>query len=239
MIPEKVRNKPLIVAIIQARMNSSRLPGKVLKDLCGMPILSQLIRRVEGSNYIDEIVVATTVSKIDNPIAELCDTENISVFRGSEHDVLERMVLSSQNSGADIIVRLTADNPFVNAELIDLILFEFLSDFPELDYMSNTEHTNFPHGLYVEVIKASSLKKINAQKLAKADREHVTTFIRNNPSLFRMKQFYSEFYFPYKYLSIDTEEDYERLVLIFKMLKEQSPNFGLMEISKLAERSFN
>lgn len=234
-MPENDRKKPIIVAIIQARMNSSRLPGKALKDLCGMPILAQLISRIDGATFLDKIIVATTDTENDDPIETLCKNENILIFRGSENDVLERIVLTSKQFSADIIVRLTADNPFVNAELIDLILYEFEREFPHIDYMSNTEKTHFPHGLYVEVIKASILEKLNAQELSERHREHVTTFIRENPYLFKLKHYYGNFVFNYKNLSIDTEEDYKRLSEIFRKLQEQSLNFGLKEISNLNE----
>src|SRR3989344_590623 len=133
-----------IVATIEARMTSSRLPGKVLLPLADKPALERLLERIRTSAYVDEIVVATTTNRADDPIVSLASRLNVTYFRGSENDVLSRVLLAAQSVHGDIIVELTGDCPLINGELVDRGIEEFFSH--DVDYASNTIHRSYPAG---------------------------------------------------------------------------------------------
>jgi spore coat polysaccharide biosynthesis protein SpsF len=174
------------VAIIQARTGSTRLPGKVLADIAGRPMLAHVISRVRRSAQIDDVVVATTDLRGDDPVAELARTEGAGVFRGSEQDVLARYAGAAREADAGVIVRLTADCPLVDSDVIDAVV-SALSD-GAVDYASNVIERTFPRGLDVEAMFRDVLERV--ARLARSDsaREHVTHFIlREQPSLFRTR----------------------------------------------------
>mgnify|MGYP001350440503 CR=1 FL=1 len=226
---------PGIAIIIQARMNSSRLPGKILMDIGGAPLLAQLIRRVKTSKLSDQVVVATTDQSIDDPVEDVCINEGVRVFRGSEQNVLERMILASKSVNADVIVRLTADNPFVNGELVDLVLSTFLETYPNIDYASNTEKSGFPFGLFVEVVKLSSLSKLNENNPSSAQMEHVTISFRSDSDSYIVCNVKTELNFGDLLLSVDTVEDYIRVCALFNQLIKLNPYFRLSDIAKLVK----
>ncbi|MDA8942677.1 glycosyltransferase family protein [Alphaproteobacteria bacterium] len=226
---------PNIAIIIQARMNSSRLPGKILMDIGGAPLLAHLIRRVKTSKLSDHVVVATTDQSIDDLVEGVCINEGVSVFRGSEQNVLERMILASKSVNADAIVRITADNPFVNGELVDLVLRRFLETYPNIDYASNTEKSGFPFGLFVEVVKMSSLIKVNENNPSPAQMEHVTISFRSNSNSYNVCNVKTELNFGDLLLSVDTIEDYIRVCPLFDQLIKINPYFGLSDIAKLVK----
>jgi spore coat polysaccharide biosynthesis protein SpsF len=178
-----------IVGIIQARMGSSRLPGKVLADIVGKPMIRRIVERVSASRLIDDIIVATTVAEEDDVLEEYIQFNlNCRVFRGSVNDVLERYFLCARKYQADIIVRLTADDPLKDPLIIDKAI-KFLLDNPTLDYCSNTIEPSYPEGLDVEVIRFSALECAyeNAQLLS--EREHVTPYIWKQPHKFSTQNF--------------------------------------------------
>jgi spore coat polysaccharide biosynthesis protein SpsF (cytidylyltransferase family) len=161
------------VAIIQARMGSTRLPGKVLMDLAGEPMLVRVVNRVRRAERLDEVVVATTASPSDDPIFEGCRQRGWAVERGSEKDVLDRYYRAARAHHADVVVRITADCPFVDAGLIDQVVGAFLGG--GYDYVSNVlEPRTYPRGLDVEVFRFSALEKAWQEDRDPSWREHVT-----------------------------------------------------------------
>jgi len=168
------------VAIIQARMTSTRLPGKVLMDLAGKPALQRMLERVSKSKRLASICVATTVNADDDPVAALCEKMSIPVFRGDEHDVLGRYVQAAQWCDADPVVRLTADCPMHDAEIIDDALEMYCAG--GFDYVSNAIRRTFPDGLDVEVMSRAVLDRTSAEATHPSLREHVTTYIRGSRS---------------------------------------------------------
>lgn len=165
-----------IVASIEARMTSSRLPGKVLLEaINGISMLEFMIQRVRKSKHIDDIVVATTVNKEDDPIIELCEKLNINYFRGSEDDVLSRVLKAHNYMNSDIIVELTGDCPLIDPEIIDKVILEYL-DF-EYDYVSNDHERSYPLGLDVQVFSKEILAEVDKKTNNKDDREHVSLYI--------------------------------------------------------------
>ena len=227
-----------ITAVIQARMNSQRLPGKVMMDMCGRPMLAKLVERVRNSKLLNNVIVATTELASDDILEELAFKYDFPIFRGSEKNVLERVTKASELFASDVTVRLTADNPFVNGELVDIGLAEYLRFPSSTDYVSNTEGGQFPIGLYVEVINTNTLKSLCIKNLPDRQLEHVTLYIRENRHLYNTKEFYSNYKIPCESLTIDTFEEYQKLSILFSNLCQKKKDFGLWELSNISNRDY-
>lgn len=194
-----------VVAIAQARMGSTRLPGKALKKVCGIPILGILINRVKASYRLDSICVAIPDTKANDQLADYCKSLNVSVFRGNEQDVLSRFYYAARKLNADIIVRLTADAPLREPEIIDSFVNELITN--GFDYVSNTIEPTYPEGLDIEVFTREALGKAFREASLMSEREHVTPYIWKNPSLFKLKNMkYSKDYSHLRW-TIDKPED--------------------------------
>ena len=176
------------IAIIQARMGSTRLPGKVLAELCGMPMLAVLIARVRCTKGIDEIVVATTINKDDDVLVEWLSNQKIATYRGSENDVLDRFWRCASKHAADVIIRITADDPLKDADVIGIALKEFQS-IKSIDYVSNTIKPTFPEGLDIEIFSFAALERAAKEATLPSEREHVTPYIWKNPDRFSIRCF--------------------------------------------------
>jgi len=167
-----------VVAILQARMSSSRLPGKVLADVAGMPMLIRVVRRVEKAQHVDHVVVATSNHPLDDPIAALCDRERVSCFRGSLDDVLARYCDAAEAYNADVVVRVTGDCPLIDPRVIDSTVERFWE--AQVDYASNLmPRLTFPDGLDVEVFTAAALELASREAKKPSEREHVTPYLRH------------------------------------------------------------
>ncbi|EBA13976.1 aminotransferase class III-fold pyridoxal phosphate-dependent enzyme [Roseobacter sp. CCS2] len=166
------------VAIVQARMGSSRLPGKVMKTVAGQRVIDLLLHRLKQASGVDEIVLATTHLQGDDPLAAHCATQGIRVVRDSEDDVLQRYVRAAEESGADVVVRITGDCPFVMPELVDAAISAFHAQNGDIDYLSNIDPPTYPDGLDIEVFTAASLLRAAHKAQNSHDREHVTPFLR-------------------------------------------------------------
>lgn len=175
-----------VVAIIQARTGSTRLPRKVLSEISGEPMLARVVERVSAARLVDEVVVATTVDPGDSPIVELAAARGWSVTRGSVDDVLGRYVEAARAHDADVIVRVCSDCPLVDPELIDDVVGALL-DRPEVDYVANNlPSRTYPIGLDLEAFRRSALEAAHAHDRDPALREHVTPYIRQNPERFQI-----------------------------------------------------
>ena len=177
------------VAIIQARMGSSRLPGKVLADIGGATMLAQVVRRLREANRVDEIMVATSVMLDDDAVADEAARLGAGVHRGSENDVLGRYLGAAREFRAEAILRITADCPLLDPGVVDLVI-EALTD--EVDYASNTHDRRFPRGLDAEALHRDTLERIGRLGCSPAAREHVTAFVMEQPALFRIVQVAAE-----------------------------------------------
>ena len=166
----------MIAAIIQARMTSSRLPGKVMMDIAGQPLLQRMIRRVRKAAEVDQILVATTTNREDNPVATLCKTLGVPVHRGDEYDVLQRFLDAAESVHAKTVIRLTADCPMIDPDVIDDAVRLFQGG-QEYDYVSNIIERTYPDGLDVEVFSTSSLRDANREATLPYQREHVTPWL--------------------------------------------------------------
>ena len=205
------------VAIIQARMGSSRLPGKVLKEINGKPMLWHLINRVKLAKGLDEIVLAIPNTKENDKLEELAKELKIKCIRGSEKDVLSRYILAGKNTGADIIVMITGDCPLVCPEIIDETLKEFKER--KCDYLFNDQkYSNFPRGFDVDIFYFEAIKK--ADKLAKDQkyREHSALFMAEHPEMFKTEVFMAKGNLarPGYRLCVDEEKDFELANKIFR-----------------------
>ncbi len=215
-----------IVGTIEARMGSTRLPGKVLLPLGGKPVLERLIERVSRSRYLDKIVVATTTKDSDQPIVDLCDRIGVSFFRGSEDDVLDRVIKAAKSVDADIICELMGDSPLLDPILIDNTITAHLSG--NYDYTSNFFPENtFPMGFAVQVFPISVLKRVAKLTQNPVDRVHVSCFIYHNPKLFTLQGVSAnpQIYAPDLRLSLDTKNDYELICHVFEALSKKNTYF--------------
>jgi spore coat polysaccharide biosynthesis protein SpsF len=171
------------VAIIQARMSSSRLPGKVLEPIAHTPMIVFMLRRVARAALLDHIVVATSGDRTDDELAREVNRNGFKCHRGDLLDVLKRFDSAAEEAAADVIVRLTGDCPLVDPDLIDRAVSTLVSE--KLDYVSNVEPSTYPNGLDVEAFTRHTLKGIHKSAQLPPDREHVTRYVRRNPHLFR------------------------------------------------------
>jgi spore coat polysaccharide biosynthesis protein SpsF len=173
-----------VVAVIQARMGSTRLPGKVVLPLDGNPLLEHVVRRTFASEMVDEVVVATTFNRADDIVAEYAKEAGANVFRGSEDDVLGRMWKAANENASDVIIRVTGDNPFIDPQLISEIAVRVTEG---ADYVSNKIERTWPLGVDAEGFSFSSFSQVNKLANEPHHREHVTPYYRENPDEFSME----------------------------------------------------
>lgn len=173
------------LAIIQARCGSSRLPSKVLKDLCGKTVLEHVIERVKKSKYVDEVMVATTLNKEDIPVVQLVSGMGIRIFAGSSSDVLDRYYQAAKILRPEYVIRITADCPVFDAKLLDDAIEKLK---PETDYMAALSET-LSDGLDLEIIRFQALKQAWSKAQLASEREHVTMYIKNNKKLFCVQNY--------------------------------------------------
>jgi spore coat polysaccharide biosynthesis protein SpsF len=222
-----------IAAIIQARMGSTRLPGKILRTVNGKTLLEYQIERVKHAKMIDQIIIATTVNESEQPIVELCEKMRIDYYRGSEQDVLSRYYEAAKQFDVDIIVRLTSDCPVIDPEVIDIVINEYIKNRSSIDYVSNTLERTYPRGLDTEVFSFEALSKAYLEATLPRDREHVTAFFYTNPQLFNLMGFKSEFFYGDYRWTVDTKEDFDLISLIIKQLYNPNRLFLLDDVIKL------
>lgn len=207
----------MIIGIIQARMASSRLKGKTLLPFGQSTLLGFMIERIRQAKRLDKIVVATSVNVDDDVIEQACQTLGVDVFRGSHDDVLKRFYDAAKCYGATVVVRLTADDPFKTASIIDLSVKYLLNS--ELDYCSNTIDLSFPEGLDVEVFTFNALENAHFNAVSQRDREHVTPFIwRNENNNFSIGQIVDNVNRSKWRITLDYEQDYVVLCALEKLL---------------------
>lgn len=210
----------MIVAIIQARMGSTRLPGKVLKKVDGLPLLKYQIERVKDSPLIEQLVIATTTLEEDDVIVEFCEQGHIEFFRGSEGDVLSRYYECAREYKADIIVRLTSDCPLSDPIVIDEVITLFMHK--NADYAANTvppETSMFPDGSDVEVFSMKALERAYMECTETRDREHVTFYFWKYNNGFKTVQLTQQRDWSKYRITVDYPEDFEVVKFLIKELK--------------------
>jgi spore coat polysaccharide biosynthesis protein SpsF (cytidylyltransferase family) len=234
------------VAIIQARMQSTRLPGKVLADLNGKPALYRVVERAECAKTLDAVVVATSTEPADDVLERLCNEYNIECFRGSENDVLDRYYRAALKFQAEVIVRLTADCPLLDPQVIDRVVSAFGKD--QYDYVSNNIECTYPNGLDTEVIRFEALEQAWQEARLKSEREHVTPYITKNPHIFHLSNVTNDEDFSALRWTVDEPEDLEFVQAVYKgcpegkytmdvVLNLLQENPHLIEINKKFKRN--
>ena len=221
----------MILAIIQARMGSSRLPGKVLLDLAGRPVLWHAVSRVRKARLVDQVLVATTDQPSDELVRRFCAEQSVQYFGGSEQDVLDRFVQAARFAGAtesDAIVRITADCPLIDPAVIDQVVAAY--QHTGADYVSNVQPPTFPDGLDVEVFRFSALLTAWREAKLVSEREHVTPYLRNHPERFSTHNVtYSTDLSALRW-TLDEPADYALLQRIVAELDRSQSDFHLADV---------
>lgn len=226
-----------VVCIVQARVGSTRLPGKVLKKICDKTVLEHDIDRLRRIKNIDEIVIATTTLDKDNAIVSECERLGVKCFRGSEEDVLSRYYYAAKESNADVVVRITSDCPLIDPEVSENIIRFYLDNMGKYDYVSNTLDRTYPRGLDTEVFSFRALEKAFVEASSDRDKEHVTPYIWDNPKTFKLYNYKNiDDYSKYRW-TLDTNEDFQLISQIYNYLYFKSENhFTMKDIIKLYEQ---
>lgn len=220
--------------IVQARMTSTRLPGKVLLPLAGEPMLTRLLQRLRRVRRAHGIVVATTINATDDPIAALCAQQAVPCHRGSEHDVLSRYADAARLHGADVVVRITSDCPLIDPALIDQVIAAYEEG--GSDYVSNMLPPTWPYGMAVEVFSAAALAQAHAEATQAAEREHVTPFIYWHPERYRLRNVASPVDLSQHRWTVDTPEDYALVGRLFDHLMPNHPQFTQADVLALLDQ---
>ena len=222
-----------VVTIIQARMGSTRLPGKVLLDLDGRTVLARVVERVRRSTTASEVVVATTVGADDDRILEECERLGVAAFRGSEHDVLDRYYQAAGSVHGDVVVRICSDCPLIDPEIIDQTVDEFLKS--SADYASNALDRTYPRGLDVEVLTYQALERCRREARMFYQRSHVTPYIYENPRLFRILRVTGDAEHSFHRWTLDTQEDYQFMQAVYGRMSGQG-HFSWRDVLELLDR---
>ena len=222
------------VAIIQARMGSTRLPGKVLLDLDGKTVLGRVVERVKRMQKVKDMIVATSNNETDDAIEAECSRLGVACFRGSENDVLERFRGAAQTMGAQQCVRITADCPLIDPGVSDDIIERFEAADPPVDYASNKIPQSFPRGLDTEVFTREALERSARWAKKPYHRTHVTAYIYQTPELFTLLSVVSDVDRASWRWTIDTPEDLAFVRGVYERLGGK-PNFDWLDVVKLVE----
>jgi len=222
-----------VLAILQARVSSTRLAGKVLRPILDKPMLLLQIERILRSKMIDKIVVATSHEPSDDPLAEGLEKMDISYFRGSLNDVLDRFYQAAQVYKPKHIVRLTGDCPLIDPELIDQLINLHINE--ENDFSSNTMPPTFPDGLDVEVMRYKVLETMWLKAHSPSEREHVTLYVRNHQELFKIGQIRREKNLEHLRWTVDEPEDFQLVSSIYNALYLDNPAFSTQDILNFLE----
>jgi spore coat polysaccharide biosynthesis protein SpsF len=223
---------PKVVALIQARMGSTRLPGKVLKDLGGSTVLARVHARVMRAATIGEVIVATSDARGDDAIVDECRRLGAKVFRGDEHDVLDRYYRAAQFSKAEIVVRITADCPLIDPEITDKTVQAFLLQ--QSDYASNALQRTYPRGLDTEVMTMRALERAWSEAREPYQRSHVTPYIYQNQDRFKVLSVTGDFDYGASRWTLDTEQDLEFLTAVYSGMKSRD-DFGWNDVLRFLE----
>ena len=220
-----------IGAIIQARMGSTRLPGKILTKIADKPMLWHVIQRTAESSLMNKIIIATTTNSADDCIVDFANSFDILFFRGSEGDVLDRFYRTAKSFCIDAIVRITPDCPLIDPKIVDKVIKRFLIG--NLDYISNVHPPTYPDGLDVEVFSYATLEKTwrKAEKLS--EREHVTSYIWKHPEIFKLGNVENEKDLSCMRWTVDEKRDLKFVKEIYRRLYKNNKIFYMEDILNL------
>lgn len=218
---------PKIAVIIQARLSSSRLPGKILLNLGDKSVLAHVVGRIKRCNKISDVIVATTNLLADDATVTECKKISVKYFRGSSDNVLERYYLAAKGHAVDIVVRVTSDCPFIDAGILDQMLDKFSKEKP--DYLSNTLTRTYPRGFDIEIFTFASLDKAYKQAKVDYEQEHVTPYIYLNPDKFILEAYSDNADNSDLRVTLDTKEDWEVIQIAYSTLGNND-NFSYRDV---------
>ena len=224
-----------VVAIIQARNGSTRLPNKIFLKLMDKSLLHHVVERLKPSKEINNIVVATTTSSIDNSVQEWCLKNSIDCYRGSENNVLKRYYYAAYEFKADIIIRITADDPFKDYRLIDEAIKIIKKN--KYDFVCNNNPVSYPEGLDVEVMLMDALRKSYFNSTSNFEKEHVTQYIHQNKNIFNTYNIKNKKNYSHYRWTIDTKDDYLFATEIYNYLYKNNKIFLTEKIYELIEKN--
>jgi spore coat polysaccharide biosynthesis protein SpsF len=224
------------IIIVQARLGSTRLPGKIFKKVLEKPLLTYEIERLQRVTLADEVIIATTTNPLDQGVVDFCHHLQIPVFRGSEEDVLDRYYQAAKNFGAEVVVRVSGDCPLIDPQIIDEVLAFFLNNFPTYQYVSNTLERTYPRGMDVEVFSFNVLEKAAKAATRPEEREHVTPYIYRHPEWFALANIRCESNESHFRLTVDTIEDFQLVSAILEALYPTNPNFTMHDVLDLLKK---
>lgn len=222
--------------IVQARMTSTRLPGKVLKEVLGKPLLEYQIERLRRVRQADEIIIATTPNATDQPIVDLCRKLGVACTRGPEEDVLARYYQAARQHRADVVVRVTSDCPVIDPDVIDRIIGHYLRHAGAVDYVSNMLQLSYPYGMAVEVFPFHVLEEAFREARLQPEREHVTPFVYAHPERYRLANVRNEEDLSHHRWTVDTAEDFALIEKIVAALYPAKPDFRTGDILDLLNK---
>ena len=221
-------DKMKILTILQARVSSSRLPGKVLKMVSGKPMLLQQIERIQRVPSIEQIIVATSTSQSDDNLVDVLREQNINVFRGSLNNVLDRFYKAASKYNAEHVIRLTGDCPLSDPDIIENVIQQHFE--LNVDYTSNTLPASFPDGLDVEIFRFECLEKAWKEAILPSEKEHVTSYIRNNVEKFTHSNVKSSQDLSSMRWTVDEPEDFEFIEKVYQKLYSKNTVFNMSDV---------
>lgn len=229
-----IKDDTVIYAIIQARMGSTRLPGKVMMDLCGSPVIEHVVNRLKKSNLIDKIIIATSHDSNNQLIIDFCKERGIDYFVGNEDDVLDRYyqaAINFQIKDDDLIIRITSDCPLIDSFVVDKVIEEHVSN--NNDYTTNVLDCTYPDGLDCEVFNFSTLKDAWINANLSSQREHVTLYIRDNPEKFKLGNVKNDVDLSDLRWTLDEQEDFIFINEVYKNLYINNSFFTMDDVLNL------
>jgi len=229
-----------ILIVVQARMGSSRLPGKVLLPLAGQPLLVRMAERVQRAQLAGAVVVATTTAPADDAVAACCAAHGLECFRGDALDLLDRHYRAARHYGADVVLKIPSDCPLIDPAVIDQVLGFYVANAGRYDFVSNLHPATFPDGNDVEIMPMTALETAWREARRPLEREHTTPFFWENPGRFRLGNMAwaggRDYSMTHRW-TIDYPEDYAFISAVYEALHPAKPGFGLEDILHLlAER---
>lgn len=229
---------PTLLTVVQARLGSSRLPGKVLLPLAGKPLLVRMVERIQRAQWSGQVVVAIPSDSADDLLESLCQQEGIACFRGHPLDLLDRHYQAARHYGADLVLKIPSDCPLIDPHIIDRVIGFFLAHAGQYDYVSNLHPGTYPDGNDVEMMTFEALEKAWKNADQALEREHTTPYLWDRPGLFRVGNIAWETGLALSNShrwTIDYPEDYQFIQAVYDELYPNSPTFGLPDILQLLE----
>jgi len=222
------------LAIVQARMSSTRFPGKVLEDLQGAPMIIRQLERIRRATSLDQVVVATTTDPSDDPLVEILEQAHIQYMRGDLDNVLGRFIKVIDEFNPEVVIRLTADCPLTSPQVIDEVVTSFLNS--DVDYISNTMTPTYPDGLDVEVVRPDALRYVNATTQDQPEREHVTLGVYRRPEIFQIRNIVNDIDLSSLRWTVDTPEDFAFVKAVYAELFPANPEFEMSDVLDYLEK---